>query len=231
MIRKNLFRILPFLLLTILFVAGLISTLCIYGKGEQHLLLNAFHTPLLDCLMRVMSAVAEYGVYVLALVFLFRKAGYSAVLAAGSLLSTVVAQVVKHSVNALRPLSWFAQNMPEVELTLVEGVQVHSYLSFPSGHTTAAFALAMALVYVVETADRQKEKPQARAAWQCALFLLAALCGYSRIYLSQHFALDVLTGCLIGTLSSLFVCWLADRLGLTKQSWWQWRICFSKVQR
>ena len=212
-------------------MAGLTITLCLYGKGEQHLLLNAFHAPLLDYAMRLMSLVAEYGVYVLIVVFLFFKVGNSAVLAAGSLLSTVVAQVVKHSVNALRPLSWFAQNMPEVELPLVEGVQVHSYLSFPSGHTTAAFALAMALVYVVETADRLKEKPQARVAWQCALFLLAALCGYSRIYLSQHFALDVLTGCLIGTLSSLAACWFADHMQLPKQSWWKWHICFSKVQR
>ena len=36
--------------------------------------------------------------------------------------------------------------------------------------------------------------------FQAALFFLAALGGYSRIYLSQHFAADVFAGILVGTL-------------------------------
>jgi membrane-associated phospholipid phosphatase len=36
---------------------------------------------------------------------------------------------------------------------------------------------------------------------QLLFFLLAAVSSYSRLYLSQHFALDVLAGMLIGVLS------------------------------
>ena len=221
-------RIAPFLVLTLLFVASLAVSLGWYGKGNLHLLLNTWHAPCLDYMMRFFTAVAEYGVYVMIVVFLFRKAGYSAVVAAGGLLSTLITQAVKHIVEAPRPMTWFAENMPDIRLVFVEGVEVHKYLSFPSGHTTAAFALATALVYVVECSTRLQEKPRARRAWQIVLFLLAAAAGYSRIYLSQHFALDVLTGCSVGTLSSLFVCWLADRLQLPKRQWWQWHISFSR---
>lgn len=57
--------------------------------------------------------------------------------------------------------------------------------SFPSSHTTLAFALAMVLSY--------KEPKFTR--W---FFLLAVLIGFSRIYIGHHYPGDVLAGALLG---------------------------------
>jgi membrane-associated phospholipid phosphatase len=64
--------------------------------------------------------------------------------------------------------------------------------SFPSGHTMAAFGLYAALAFYAKK-------------WYQAfgLFFLALLVGYSRIYLSQHFLVDVIFGAMLGCLAAL----------------------------
>jgi undecaprenyl-diphosphatase len=59
--------------------------------------------------------------------------------------------------------------------------------SFPSGHTTIAFAAATVLAYY-------------RPRWSPAFFLLAVAIGFSRIYDGVHYPLDVLGGALLGVL-------------------------------
>jgi membrane-associated phospholipid phosphatase len=64
----------------------------------------------------------------------------------------------------------------------------HISNSFPSGHTTSIFALMtiFALVY------------QQSKLVSVAFFLCAILVAFSRIYLSQHFLIDVVAGSFIG---------------------------------
>ena len=62
--------------------------------------------------------------------------------------------------------------------------------SFPSGHTGSSFAAAFALYYY-----NKKEGILA--------LILAALIGFSRMYLSVHYPTDVLAGFVLGGLSSL----------------------------
>lgn len=57
--------------------------------------------------------------------------------------------------------------------------------SFPSGHATVAFACATALALAVPRLV-------------LPLFALAALIGWSRVYVGVHYPLDVLAGALIG---------------------------------
>lgn len=68
-----------------------------------------------------------------------------------------------------------------------------SDFSFPSGHTCAAFACALILLWML---PRGQGIP---------FVILAALIGFSRLYLGVHYPSDVLGGFLVGTFSSLTV--------------------------
>lgn len=74
------------------------------------------------------------------------------------------------------------------------------YRSFPSGHTTVAFAFATAL------ATRLSHRHDAAASWAGpAAFTLATFTGVSRIFYHDHWFSDCLAGAAIGTVSGLAV--------------------------
>lgn len=72
--------------------------------------------------------------------------------------------------------------------------------SFPSGHVGAMTALAVAL----GSAGRQLPRP-ARAALGAALAGYLALLGWSRLYNGQHYASDVIAGCVNGAVCGWLV--------------------------
>jgi membrane-associated phospholipid phosphatase len=74
-------------------------------------------------------------------------------------------------------------------LHLVDGVQMLSYNSFPSGHSATIFALCLCLA-AFSGLNR----------WKVVLFFIAVLVAFSRIYLSQHFLSDTYFGSMIGVL-------------------------------
>ena len=70
--------------------------------------------------------------------------------------------------------------------------------SFPSGHATTSFAAAAAVAILV---------PRLRVP----AFALAALVGFSRVYLGVHYTLDVLCGAVLGTLIGVGIALAARR--------------------
>lgn len=103
-------------------------------------------------------------------------------LGAGAGLATLFAQVLKRRLLRPRPSRAISGFSP-----LAENPDA---FSFPSGHTAAAFAVAVALA------------GEPHGAGPAAL-LLACGIGLSRVYLGAHYPLDVLAGAALGAASGV----------------------------
>ena len=198
-----------FIGLSLVLLAVLGLALLYIPKADLHLLLCDRHTPARDIFYRYYTHVAEWFPYVVCVaLLLFGRIGDGAFASAAMLLSALSTQIFKHIVNAPRPLSWFDMNLSDVQLPLVEGVQMNYWFSFPSGHTTSFFALAF-VACILATNKILPAKPVVQCngliaqrsfsiAVQLLLFIAALTGAYSRIYLSQHFAMDIFGGTVVG---------------------------------
>ena len=212
----------------VLIVALGLALLCI-PKGELHLLLCDRHTPARDIFYRYYTQVAEWFPYVLCVaILLFGRVGDGVFASACLAFSALTTQIFKHIIVAPRPLTWFAEHMPEVQLPLTEGVRMNYWLSFPSGHTTSFFALFFALSIIVTSkfTGSTRLTSLTSSLIQLLLFLLATLGGYSRIYLSQHFAADVFGGMLVGCLIPIVCYAIFSRYEGKK--WYNYRVLQKK---
>ncbi len=194
-----------FILLCVLLLIALSCGLLCIPKGELHLLLCDRHTPSRDRFYRYYTQVGEWVPYIVCFALLFYKAGTSLFTLSGTLLSGLVTQIVKRLADAPRPLTYFATHYPDIQLPLVDGVAMSRYYSFPSGHTTTFFALFFALCIIgtdyLHTAPLNLRIYKfTNVLFQAVCFFFAALGGYSRIYLSQHFTADILGGMCVGLL-------------------------------
>ena len=192
-----------FLGLSLILIVVLGLALLYIPQGDLHLWLCDRHTPTRDIFYRYYTRVAEWFPYVVCVYLLvFGRIGEGVFATSALVLSSLTTQVLKHIIQAPRPLTWFAEHMPDVHLPLVEGVRMNYWLSFPSGHTTSFFALALVvcMIYTRETRETRETSTTSTTSGliQTLLFYLAALGGYSRIYLSQHFPKDVFAGMIIG---------------------------------
>ncbi len=105
----------------------------------------------------------------------------------------VSVQVLKHLFCRSRPLADGSGQFFVAVPCLGEG---SGRISFPSGHSVTAFALA----YVLS---------RAYPRWSLLFYGLATVVGFSRIYLARHFPSDVVAGAAIGLFAGWIVCRLA----------------------
>jgi len=99
-----------------------------------------------------------------------------------------------------RPYEFYSQK--GIVLNLVEGVKLHHWNTFPSGHTLTAFSI----VFLI-----QALYPKLPFRFVILSILLASLCGLSRIILVQHWPMDVLGGMILGCSAALIAQWLHSR--------------------
>ena len=194
------------------------TTLLVVHKAELHLALCQPHTRFLDAVIPVFTNLVDWLPYLCVVLLLFYRAGWATFLASNLLLSTLIVQPIKHILCAPRPLTWFAENMPDVSLPLVEGVRMNYWLSFPSGHTTTFFVLFFSLSIILYA-----ENIKGKSILSFLCFLCASFGAYTRIYLSQHFALDIFAGILIAVFSTLSLYFFLVKRTQNTQ-FWAWRV-------
>jgi membrane-associated phospholipid phosphatase len=186
-------------LVLLMFVLGL---LYVYPKLELHLLLNSWHTSLQDTFFKYYSMMAEWPLYILALLPLFwKKVKMTLFFAMCELSGGAVLQILKHTISIERPICAF-ENYHSAVLPMVEGVNMHHGNSFPSGHASTFFVFCTCCAFILAYHYRHKLYNRRRLILfnlsLLLLLILAALGAYSRIYLSQHFLSDVCVGSIIG---------------------------------
>jgi membrane-associated phospholipid phosphatase len=176
----------------LLFAAALIF-LCSHEKAEGYLRLVPFHSKALDIFFTCFTYLGD-GIFILllAVVAIIRKYKWPGIaIIVSYALSGLVSQVIKQFFPSPRPAVFFremGQSFYEIPgVTLMK-----SMASFPSGHTASAFALFSVLVLM-----------NPRSGWNILWLILAVAVGYSRIYLGNHFLVDVLCGAVIGVLSGM----------------------------
>lgn len=193
--QKNLYRermALGIVLALVLIGFGVF--IAMLGKGPSFRMLTAYHSPEADLFFRKITHLGD-GIFILALaaVLALRKKYFLSIgIVGGYLVSGLFAQLGKKLLNLPRPRAFF-EAMGET-VYQVPGLEVHMKGSFPSGHTASVFALAIFLILAL---------PYRWYSW--IVLAGALLVGYSRIYLSQHFPIDVWAGAMIGTISGTMV--------------------------
>lgn len=112
----------------------------------------------------------------------------------GSLLiNTAITQGLKYTINRQRPYDAYP--------SLIHPYNIETDPSFPSGHTSTAFALVTSL-------SLQYKK------WYVVVpaFAWATSVGYSRLYLGEHYTTDVFAGAAIGIGNAYLSNWLTKKL-------------------
>lgn len=180
-----------FLLYLVFFLSGF-WLIFLYPKGEVLLFVNKNHNFIFDNLFKYITFYGDGIFFVLILIFLlFKKLKYSILFLITGISQGILVYIGKKVIfnGIVRPAKFF----DGIEaLYFIPGVEVHHYNSFPSGHTATAFSIAILIAII------------SRKQWIAGLsMILAILAAFSRVYLVQHFFIDIYFGSLIGVFTAV----------------------------
>ena len=157
------------------------------------LFLQSIRNPVLSAILVPITKSGNHGYIMIALILLTlffkseRKTFFTAAL--GLILGSLV------TILFLKPFFMRPRPYAAIEGLVALVKMKKDPNSFPSGHTTAAFAMAMGWQLASE------KKWLKTFGW-----IFAVLMGFSRLYVGVHYPTDVLAGALIGTMGSV-VAW------------------------
>ncbi|MFN3940458.1 MAG: phosphatase PAP2 family protein, partial [Chitinophagales bacterium] len=179
-IRDNIYFYFPWLIWSIVLLGYILTA----ESKLFSLWINKQHTQAGDIFFKYATWLGDglvVGFLCVLLLFVQYRAALLAITV--SVINLVLTGLLKQYFGYPRPAQYFEG----MELNFVDGVDTYYHLSFPSGHTSAAFSIYLVLAIL-------------NAKKQTGLFflLLAAIVAISRVYLMQHFVEDVLFGAFIG---------------------------------
>jgi len=178
--------------------------LLISAKGDFEVALNSFHTSYFDNFFYWVTYLGDgfFAALILIFILLFISVRKSLVITGILLSVSALTQILKLFVfpSSSRPIVFFKD---VIQLHFVDGLEIHTSNSFPSGHTTQAFCMFFLFSFFVKNKN-----------WNYVFFLIAALAAISRVYLLQHFLRDIYVGAIIGTLGSVLFLYLSNKYAL-----------------
>jgi membrane-associated phospholipid phosphatase len=187
-LKNNAFFLLPYLIV----LTGLVPIFILYTKPEIHVWINQHNSAFFDWFFRHITFLGD-GLFIIvpALILLFFSLRHVVFLLTAYFSTGLITQLLKRLFfeDAARPSKYFRELSP---LHLVDGIKMLSGRSFPSGHSTTAFALFLCLALIASN-----------RYIKLICFILACLVAFSRVYLSQHFLIDVFAGSIIGSLGTI----------------------------
>jgi len=187
-----------YLMIPFIIVGGFLSYFI--DKVELVIFLNHhFAHPWLDVLFKYGTYLGDGIIYAFLIVALLFINYYYAILATTTaIVQTVFVHIFKKIIFKGMPRP--TGIIPTENLQFVEGVDVHQSNTFPSGHTATGFAVFFLLALFARN----------HKCLSAFCFLMALMVGFSRVYLLQHFFVDIYFGALFGTLA-VWCSWLACR--------------------
>jgi membrane-associated phospholipid phosphatase len=160
-----------------------------YGKNESFLIINKYNSPEFDYVFRFWTYLGDGVIWVpLFIYILVWKRDFFLTALVALIICTILTHLLKRVIypEEFRPIVVLKE-----QVRIIEGLHINRANSFPSGHTSTAFTLALLLAFLV------------RKGYAAFFFpLVAFFVGYSRVYLAQHFVTDVFAGMIVGIISS-----------------------------
>lgn len=190
------------LLLTSITGVVLIAISIFFGRENVFLLLNGDGGKFGDNFFTIWTSFGEaLSWIILAVLFYVYQKDKFILYFASLILSTILTQFIKHILfeNLKRPTAAISDLS---RIHTVTGVELHTANSFPSGHTATAFTIFLLGCLLIKN--------------KCFIpvgFIAALLVGYSRIYLAQHFPIDVGGGMLVSVITVLLSFWIQNKWG------------------
>lgn len=180
-------------------------------KTAATLALNNLHTPALDVFFRYITWGGDgIVIAIICFVLLFVKLRFGIIMSLVSFTSAFFVSLLKNFYDEPRPSRVLAGQ----DLNWVQGLDLYSNHSFPSGHAAAAFTMFLLLSFFV-----------GKKNYTVLFFTLALLVAISRVYLFQHFLIDVWIGSLCGIVFGTLLYYLLITSPLFKnKTWHNWSL-------
>jgi len=172
--------------------------------GHEILFFNDLRYEPFNAIFQFLSLCGEVWAFlVFGIAALYWRPRYALIIAFAGLSSMPLMYLLKDAMGVDRPITFFEKKAAQNMVVLVPSMDLNrGQTSFPSGHTVAAFALYSLLTLMIG---------RKYAPWGLAFALLAMLVGISRIFLVQHFLIDVLAGAVLGLVLGGAVWWASFR--------------------
>ncbi|HIP37691.1 MAG TPA: phosphatase PAP2 family protein [Crocinitomix sp.] len=193
--KKLIHKLTPFISIQFVFILLITLVLFRFNKNEAHVWVNQYQYAFLNYLFYILTYSVEFwgclAIYIIIAVFKSYK--YALIGLITYAVSGLITQLLKRNVFTEYKRPTF--NIENLNLLpSYFNYETHHYFSFPSGHATAAFSLFVFLTLI----SKQR-------TWGFFYGFLACLTAFSRVYLSQHYFIDVLFGSLIGTITTIIL--------------------------